>query len=75
MVKRIQMRNSAPHPVSRKTPRGGRMMARMILMMSLFDDEMSVRFSKLACDDAWRCRKHAEVSANVYITGELLTFR
>lgn len=30
------MRKSAPHPRSRKTPTGGKMMAKMILMMSLF---------------------------------------
>jgi len=35
MVKRMLMRRSAPHPRSRKTPRGGRMMARMILQISL----------------------------------------
>ena len=29
------MRRSAPQPRSRKTPRGGRMMARRILQMSL----------------------------------------
>lgn len=29
------MQKSAPQPRSRKTPRGGRMMAKMILMMSL----------------------------------------
>lgn len=29
------MQKSALHPRSRKTPRGGRMMAKMILMMSL----------------------------------------
>uniref|UniRef100_A0A0S1MIS1 Uncharacterized protein n=1 Tax=Phakopsora pachyrhizi TaxID=170000 RepID=A0A0S1MIS1_PHAPC len=34
MVNRMLMRKSAPQPRSRKTPRGGRMMARMILMMS-----------------------------------------
>jgi hypothetical protein len=35
MVNRMLMRRSAPQPRSRKTPRGGRMMAMMILMMSL----------------------------------------
>lgn len=29
------IRRSAPHPRSRKTPSGGRMMAKMILQMSL----------------------------------------
>jgi len=29
------IRRSAPHPRSRKTPRGGRKMAKMILMISL----------------------------------------
>ncbi len=31
------MKKSALHPRSRKTPRGGRMMARMILQISLDD--------------------------------------
>lgn len=35
MVRRMLMRRSAPQPRSRKTPRGGRMMARRILQMSL----------------------------------------
>lgn len=35
MVSRMLIRRSAPQPRSRKTPRGGRMMARMILQMSL----------------------------------------
>lgn len=35
MVNRMLMRKSAPQPRSRKTPTGGRMMARMILQMSL----------------------------------------
>lgn len=35
MVSRMLMRRSAPHPRSKKTPRGGRKMARMILQMSL----------------------------------------
>ena len=34
MVKQMLIRKSAPHPRSRKTPRGGRMMAKMILQMS-----------------------------------------
>lgn len=36
MVSRMLMKKSAPQPRSRKTPSGGRTMARMILMMSLF---------------------------------------
>ena len=35
MVKRMLISRSAPHPRSRKTPSGGRMMAKMILQMSL----------------------------------------
>lgn len=35
MVNRMLIRKSAPHPRSRKTPRGGRIMAKMILQMSL----------------------------------------
>lgn len=35
MVKQMLMRRSAPQPRSRKTPRGGRTMAKMILQMSL----------------------------------------
>lgn len=35
MVSRMLMSKSAPQPRSRKTPRGGRMMARMILQISL----------------------------------------
>lgn len=35
MVKQMLIKRSAPHPRSRKTPRGGRMMAKMILQMSL----------------------------------------
>lgn len=41
MVSRMLMRRSAPQPRSRKTPRGGRMMARMILQMSLQRDTQS----------------------------------
>lgn len=36
MVKQMLIRRSAPHPRSRKTPRGGRMKAKMILQMSLW---------------------------------------
>lgn len=36
MVKQMLMRKSAPHPRSRKTPRGGRIMAKIILQMSLW---------------------------------------
>ena len=35
IVRRMLMQKSAPQPRSRKTPRGGRMMAMMILQMSL----------------------------------------
>ena len=35
MVRRMLISRSAPHPRSRKTPSGGRMMAKMILQMSL----------------------------------------
>ena len=35
MVKRMLISRSAPHPRSRKTPSGGRMMAKKILQMSL----------------------------------------
>lgn len=35
IVSRMLIRRSAPQPRSRKTPRGGRKMARMILQMSL----------------------------------------
>lgn len=35
MVRAMLMSRSAPQPRSRKTPRGGRMMAKMILQMSL----------------------------------------
>ena len=35
LVRRMLMRRSAPQPRSRKTPRGGRRTAKMILMMSL----------------------------------------
>jgi hypothetical protein len=35
MVRRMLIRRSAPQPRSRKTPRGGRMTARMILQISL----------------------------------------
>lgn len=35
IVNRMLMRKSAPQPRSRKTPRGGRMKAKMILQMSL----------------------------------------
>jgi len=34
MVNRMLIRRSPPQPRSRKTPRGGRMTARMILMIS-----------------------------------------
>ncbi|KAA8565262.1 hypothetical protein EYC84_010988 [Monilinia fructicola] len=33
----LLMRKSAPHPLSRNTPTGGRMMARMILQISLLE--------------------------------------
>lgn len=35
IVRRMLIRRSAPQPRSRKTPMGGRMMARMILQISL----------------------------------------
>ena len=35
MVRQMLIRKSAPHPRSRNTPSGGRMMAKMILQMSL----------------------------------------
>jgi len=35
IVNRMLIKRSAPHPRSRKTPRGGRMTARMILQISL----------------------------------------
>lgn len=35
IVNRMLIRRSAPHPRSRKTPRGGKIMARMILKISL----------------------------------------
>jgi len=35
IVNRMLIKRSAPHPRSRKTPRGGRMMAKMILQISL----------------------------------------
>lgn len=41
IVNRMLMRRSAPQPRSRKTPRGGRMTARMILQMSLFSNHIS----------------------------------
>lgn len=34
IVKQILINRSDPHPFSRKTPRGGRMIARMILQIS-----------------------------------------
>jgi hypothetical protein len=34
MVNRMLIQRSAPHPRSRKTPRGGRKMARIILQIS-----------------------------------------
>lgn len=37
MVRRMLMSRSAPQPRSRRTPRGGRMMARMILQISLYE--------------------------------------
>jgi hypothetical protein len=37
MVRRMLMKKSAPQPRSRKTPTGGRMMARRILQMSLLE--------------------------------------
>ena len=46
------MSKSAPHPLSRKTPRGGRMMARMILQISLAVKGMMFDFGeseKLMC--------------------------
>ena len=36
LVRRTLMRRSAPQPRSRKTPSGGRRIARMILMISLY---------------------------------------
>jgi len=38
------MRKSAPHPRSRKTPSGGRIMAKMILQMSLAVTAMVMEF-------------------------------
>lgn len=36
------MSRSAPHPRSKKTPRGGRKMARMILQMSLRESMLAI---------------------------------
>lgn len=51
------MRKSALQPRSRKTPRGGRMMARMILQMSLAVKAMVslMRFLYTECVLAERC--------------------
>lgn len=46
MVKQMLMSRSAPQPRSRKTPRGGRMMAKMILQMSLFEKLASLQADK-----------------------------
>lgn len=43
MVKQILIKRSAPQPLSRKTPIGGRMMARMILQMSLLRQKTGLR--------------------------------
>jgi hypothetical protein len=40
IVRRTLISRSAPHPRSRKTPRGGRMMAKMILQISLCRGEL-----------------------------------
>lgn len=37
------MSRSAPHPRSKKTPRGGRKMARMILQMSLWGALLAIQ--------------------------------
>ena len=41
IVKQMLIKKSAPHPRSRKTPRGGKIKAKMILQISL-EDKMSV---------------------------------
>lgn len=48
MVKRMLMRKSALQPRSRNTPRGGRKMAKMILMMSLEQNVSSQSVSERA---------------------------
>lgn len=51
------IRKSAPQPRSRKTPTGGRMMARMILQMSLHETRMSITVQSeelLTCPDPRR---------------------
>jgi len=55
IVNRMLIKRSAPHPLSRNTPRGGRTTARMILqislavkgMVSVVIDEGEIRKSKL----------------------------
>lgn len=50
MVKQMLIKKSAPHPFSRKTPRGGRMMAKMILQMSLYKRYISMQtYKKIGC--------------------------
>jgi hypothetical protein len=49
MVRRMLMKKSAPQPRSRKTPTGGRMMARRILQMSLKPMLVHVSMSSILC--------------------------
>ena len=57
MVRRMLMHRSPPHPRSRKTPRGGRRTAKMILQMSL------PRTSALGVTRAGMARSYLAVKA------------
>lgn len=50
MVRRMLMSRSAPQPRSRKTPTGGRKMARMILQMS---EAVKGMFAVVGWIDRW----------------------
>lgn len=63
IVSRMLIRTSAPHPRSRKTPRGGRMTAKMIWEVVVSDSLEGSGFRTSVCesaylDDIWSCERH-----------------
>lgn len=53
------MKKSAPHPRSRKTPTGGKKMAKMILKISLFQGALEPMLKRY-------CRLHHKERCGVY---------
>lgn len=66
MVKQMLISRSAPQPRSRKTPRGGRMMAKMILQISLWRVSNGGHGHMVIWSD-WKCDECSQITqANLY---------